>query len=48
MAASVGRIRSCPVFTVKMLVLGHNLMRGAAAAAMLNAEALLAMDLLPS
>ena len=48
MAASVGRIRSCPVFTVKMLVLGHNLLRGAAAAAMLNAEALLAMDLLPA
>ena len=48
MAASVGRIRSCPVLSVKMLVLGHNLMRGAAAAAMLNAEALLAMDLLPS
>ena len=48
MAASVGRIRPCPVSTVKMLVLGHNLMRGAAAAAMLNAEALLAMDLLPA
>ena len=48
MAASVGRIRSCPVFSVKMLVLGHNLVRGAAAAAMLNAEALLAMDLLPA
>jgi aspartate-semialdehyde dehydrogenase len=48
MAASVGRIRACPVFTVKMLVLGHNLMRGAAAAAMLNAEAMLAMDLLPA
>ena len=47
MTASVGRIRSCPVFSVKMLVLGHNLVRGAAAAAMLNAEALLAMDLLP-
>ncbi len=48
MTASVGRIRACPVLTVKMLVLGHNLMRGAAAAAMLNAEALLAMDLLPA
>jgi aspartate-semialdehyde dehydrogenase len=48
LAASVGRIRTCPVFTVKMLVLGHNLMRGAAAAAMLNAEAMLAMDLLPA
>ncbi len=46
MGAAVGRIRRCPVFSVKLLVLGHNLMRGAAAAAMLNAEALLAMDLL--
>ena len=48
MCTAVGRIRRCPVFSVKMLVLGHNLMRGAAAAAMLNAEALLAMDLLPA
>ena len=48
MVAAVGRIRRCPVFSVKMLVLGHNLVRGAAAAAVLNAEALLALDLLPA
>ena len=46
MVAAVGRIRRCPVFSVKMLVLGHNLVRGAAAAAVLNAETLLAMELL--
>lgn len=48
MAAAVGRIRRCPVFSVKMLVLGHNLVRGAAAAALLNAEALLELELLPA
>lgn len=48
MAAAVGRIRRCPVFSIKMLVLGHNLVRGAAAAAVLNAETLLALDLLPA
>jgi aspartate-semialdehyde dehydrogenase len=46
--ATVGRIRRCPVLTVKMLVLGHNLVRGAAAGAVLNAEALDAMNLLPT
>jgi len=48
MVATVGRIRRCPVLTVKMLVVGHNLVRGAAAAALLNAEALHAMNLLPA
>ena len=46
MVAAVGRIRRCPVFSIKMLVLGHNLVRGAAAAAVLNAETMLALDLL--
>jgi aspartate-semialdehyde dehydrogenase len=39
MAAVVGRVRRCPVFDVKMVVLGHNTVRGAAGAAILNAEA---------
>ncbi|OHD11424.1 MAG: aspartate-semialdehyde dehydrogenase [Spirochaetes bacterium GWD1_27_9] len=38
MATFVGRIRKCPVFDIKMVVLGHNTIRGAAGAAILNAE----------
>lgn len=39
MAAVVGRIRSCSVLDYKMMILGHNTVRGAAGAAILNAEA---------
>jgi len=39
MAACVGRIRECPIGHIKMVVLGHNTVRGAAGAAILNAEA---------
>jgi len=39
MAAIVGRIRPCNVLDYKMIVLGHNTVRGAAGAAILNAEA---------
>jgi aspartate-semialdehyde dehydrogenase len=38
MAVTVGRLRRCPVFHVKFVALGHNTIRGAAGAAMLNAE----------
>jgi aspartate-semialdehyde dehydrogenase len=38
MASVVGRIRECPVLDYKFLVLGHNTVRGAAGAAILNAE----------
>jgi aspartate-semialdehyde dehydrogenase len=38
MAVSVGRIRPCQVLDVKFSVLVHNLVRGAAGAALLNAE----------
>lgn len=38
MAASVGRIRPCPVFQWKLVALSHNTLRGAAGAAVLNAE----------
>src|SRR5213078_5259024 len=40
MAAVVGRVRECPLFDVKLTLLSHNLLRGAAGAAMLNAELL--------
>ncbi len=38
MAAFVGRLRACPVFDWKFVALGHNTVRGAAGAAVLNAE----------
>lgn len=40
MAAIVGRLRECPVFGAKFVVLGHNTIRGAAGASILNAELL--------
>jgi aspartate-semialdehyde dehydrogenase len=41
MASVVGRVRECPIFDVKFMVLGHNTIRGAAGASILNAELLL-------
>jgi aspartate-semialdehyde dehydrogenase len=40
MATVVGRLRKCPVLDYKFLVLSHNTIRGAAGAAILNAELL--------
>jgi aspartate-semialdehyde dehydrogenase len=42
MAAVVGRVRECPILDVKLTLLSHNLVRGAAGAAVLNAELLAA------
>jgi aspartate-semialdehyde dehydrogenase len=41
MTTVVGRIRSDPLFTVKMVVLSHNTIRGAAGGSIYNAELLL-------
>jgi aspartate-semialdehyde dehydrogenase len=38
MAVTVGRLRPCGVMDYKLVVLGHNTVRGAAGAAILNAE----------
>jgi aspartate-semialdehyde dehydrogenase len=38
MAVSVGRVRPCPVLHTRFVALGHNTVRGAAGAAILNAE----------
>ena len=38
MATAVGRVRECPVLHYKMVALSHNVLRGAAGAAVLNAE----------
>lgn len=46
MTVSVGRVRACPVFTHKFVALGHNTIRGAAGAAILNAELMSAEGLL--
>jgi aspartate-semialdehyde dehydrogenase len=46
MAVFVGRLRECPVFDYKFVALGHNTVRGAAGAAVLNAELMLAEGLL--
>ncbi len=38
MAVTIGRLRECPVMHAKFVALGHNTVRGAAGAAILNAE----------
>ena len=38
MTVTVGRLRRCPVLDFKFVALGHNTIRGAAGAAILNAE----------
>ena len=43
MAATVGRLRECSLFDWKFVVLSHNTIRGAAGAAVLNAEVLAVM-----
>lgn len=46
MAVSVGRLRSCPILDIRFVALVHNTVRGAAGAAILNAELLEAKGLL--
>jgi aspartate-semialdehyde dehydrogenase len=46
MAAFVGRLRACPVLDYKFVALGHNTVRGAAGAAVLNAELMYSEGLL--
>jgi aspartate-semialdehyde dehydrogenase len=46
MAVTVGRVRECPVMHAKFVALGHNTIRGAAGAAILNAELMHAEGLL--
>jgi aspartate-semialdehyde dehydrogenase len=42
MTVTVGRLRPCPLMGLKLAALGHNTIRGAAGAAVLNAELMLA------
>ena len=46
MAVVVGRVRECPLLDVKLTLLSHNLLRGAAGTALLNAELLAARGFL--
>lgn len=46
MTVSIGRVRTCPVLTHKFVALGHNTIRGAAGASVLNAELMHADGLL--
>jgi aspartate-semialdehyde dehydrogenase len=45
MAVQIGRLRPCPILGWKFVLLGHNTIRGAAGAAILNAELLVARGL---
>ena len=40
MTVTVGRVRADPLFDVKLVAMGHNTIRGAAGASVLNAELL--------
>ena len=42
MTVTVGRVRPCPLLGTKLIALGHNTVRGAAGAAILNAELMMA------
>jgi aspartate-semialdehyde dehydrogenase len=46
MATAVGRVRECPVLHYKLVALSHNVLRGAAGAALLNAELMASEGLL--
>ena len=46
MTVFVGRLRECPVLDLKFVALGHNTIRGAAGAAVLNAELMYSEGLL--
>lgn len=47
MPVHVGRVRPCPILGYKLVAMGHNVVRGAAGAALLNAELLVARGLGP-
>ncbi len=46
MAVTVGRLRPCSILGTKLVALGHNTVRGAAGAAILNAEMMVAEGML--
>jgi aspartate-semialdehyde dehydrogenase len=46
MTVSVGRLRPCDILDAKFVVLGHNTIRGAAGASVLNAELMVAQGMI--
>jgi len=46
MATIVGRIRPCTIFDFRFVILGHNTIRGAAGASILNAELMVAQGMI--
>ena len=46
MAVSIGRIEHCQIMGIKMFALAHNTIRGAAGAAIANAELLVVQGIL--
>jgi aspartate-semialdehyde dehydrogenase len=47
MTVVVGRVRPDPIFDVKLVAMGHNIVRGAAGASVLNAELMVHRGLIP-
>jgi len=47
MTVSVGRVRSDPILDLRLVAMGHNTVRGAAGGSILNAELLVATDVIP-
>lgn len=45
MAVSIGRLRECPIFDFKFVILSHNTIRGAAGGALLNGELMHAQNM---
>lgn len=46
MAVSIGRLRECPIFDYKFVILSHNTIRGAAGGAILNAELMMKKNMI--
>ncbi|MFO7680409.1 MAG: aspartate-semialdehyde dehydrogenase, partial [Chloroflexota bacterium] len=47
LAWTVGKVRECPVNTIRFMAIAHNTLRGAASGSVLNAELLKVQGLLP-
>ena len=45
MSISIGRVRPCPILDYRMVTVSHNTLRGAASGSILNAELLVAKNL---
>ena len=46
MSVTVGRVRTCPILDYRMVTVSHNTLRGAASGSILNAELLVAKNMI--